>query len=66
MTNITKLYPSRFERLNYTDDPTVKILSDFFEKKGLEQLKKEDRSETWYADFLELYLVFVRNQTLSY
>ena len=53
MTNITKVYPGRFEKLNYTDDPTVKILSDFFEKKGLEQLKKEDRSETWYADFLE-------------
>jgi acyl-CoA dehydrogenase len=53
MTNIKKLFPAKFERLNYTDDSTVKALSDFFERKGLEQLKKEDREETWYADFLE-------------
>lgn len=53
MTNITKLYPRRFDKLNYTQDPTIKALADFFEKKGLEQLKKEDRAETWYSDFLE-------------
>lgn len=53
MTNITKLYPAKFEKLNYTEDPTVKALSDFFERKGLAQLKKEDRAETWYADFIE-------------
>ena len=53
MKNTTKLFPSRFEKLNYTDDPTVKALAAFFENKGLEQLKKEDRAETWYSDFLE-------------
>lgn len=53
MTNIKKLYPAKFEKLNYTDDPTVKVLAGFFEDKGLDKLKVEDRAEGWYADFCE-------------
>jgi acyl-CoA dehydrogenase len=53
MNNINKLYPANFKKLNYTDDPMVKILTDFFEAKGLEKLKAEDRAENWYADFCE-------------
>lgn len=53
MTNIAKLYPAKFSNLNYTEDPTVKVLADFFENKGLEQLKVEDRAEGWYADWCE-------------
>lgn len=50
---IKKLYPARFSRLNYTDDTTVKTLSDFFENKGLEKLKAEDRGEGWYQDWCD-------------
>lgn len=33
-------------------DPAVQRLIDFFRSKGREQLKREDREETWYQDWI--------------
>lgn len=34
-------------------DPVIDPLVEFFRKKGLEQLKREDREEAWYQDWLD-------------
>ncbi len=36
----------------YLDDPATLKLAQFFRAKGLAALKKEDRDEQWYADWL--------------
>lgn len=36
----------------YLNDPTVRRLVEFFERKGLATLKEEDQREQWYADWL--------------
>src|SRR5262245_15952051 len=36
----------------YPRDPSVRLLADFFREKGLEQLKREDRDEGWYPDWI--------------
>jgi len=37
----------------YMDDPALRTLVAFFEKKGLPALKDEDRLEQWYDDWME-------------
>jgi len=37
----------------YFQDPSVRLLVEFFQGKGLEALKREDRQEEWYADWLD-------------
>ncbi|HJT76711.1 MAG TPA: acyl-CoA dehydrogenase [Gemmataceae bacterium] len=37
----------------YLQDPPTRLLVDFFEKKGLEALKQEDRQEGWYQDWID-------------
>jgi acyl-CoA dehydrogenase len=37
----------------YRADPAVQRLAEFFEHKGLAALKKEDRHEAWYDDWIE-------------
>ncbi len=37
----------------YLDDPLVRLLVGFFESKGLDALKTEDRQEEWYTDWIE-------------
>jgi len=42
--------------LSLYDPPTQDILAktvDFFERKGKQRLKEDDRTHTWYADFLD-------------
>ncbi|WNF37214.1 acyl-CoA dehydrogenase [Bacillaceae bacterium IKA-2] len=49
------LNPSKFER-RLTDEKTNEIFEKtiaFFEKKGLEKIKEDDRESKWYADFIE-------------
>jgi acyl-CoA dehydrogenase len=36
----------------YMDDSAVRLLVEFFEKKGLDALKREDRLEEWYDDWV--------------
>src|SRR4051794_33676782 len=35
-----------------TLDPTIRKLIEFFDAKGLAALKREDRQQQWYADWL--------------
>jgi acyl-CoA dehydrogenase len=37
----------------YLQDPSVRLLIDFFQTKGLEALKREDRQEDWYQDWID-------------
>ena len=53
-------YPLCFDALaltsgtsEYLQDPSIRLLVDFFENKGLEALKQEDREEVWYADWID-------------
>jgi len=34
-------------------DPAVQRLVEFFRRKGLTQLNREDRDETWYQDWID-------------
>lgn len=53
-------YPLSFEASTpaagtseYLQDPSVRLLVDFFRNKGLEALKQEDRQEEWYQDWVD-------------
>jgi acyl-CoA dehydrogenase len=37
----------------YLRDPSVRLLIEFFQAKGLAALKQEDRQEEWYADWID-------------
>src|SRR5688500_8598840 len=37
----------------YLADPVLRSLVDFFRAKGLEAVKREDREEVWYEDWLK-------------
>ena len=37
----------------YLQDPSIRLLADFFQNKGLEALKREDRQEEWYQDWID-------------
>jgi acyl-CoA dehydrogenase len=37
----------------YLRDPSVRLLVEFFQAKGLEALKREDRQEEWYQDWID-------------
>jgi acyl-CoA dehydrogenase len=55
---IESLHPLSFETQsvgaqNYTQDPCIRLLVDFFQHKGLKALQREDQDETWYADWIE-------------
>ena len=54
------LYPLSFDgslpaagAAEYLQDPSVRLLVDFFRDKGLEVLKQEDRDEGWYQDWID-------------
>jgi acyl-CoA dehydrogenase len=54
------LYPLAFDAASpaagaaeYLQDPSVRLLVDFFRDKGLEALKQEDRDEGWYQDWID-------------
>ncbi len=44
---------SKFEYLDEKSRDIMQKTINFFEKKGKEKLKEDDRNQTWYADFLE-------------
>jgi len=37
----------------YLQDPSIRLLVDFFRNKGLAALKEEDRQEHWYQDWID-------------
>jgi acyl-CoA dehydrogenase len=37
----------------YLQDPSVRLVADFFLGKGLDALKQEDREERWYQDWID-------------
>jgi acyl-CoA dehydrogenase len=37
----------------YLQDPSLRLLVDFFRTKGLEALKREDSQEDWYQDWID-------------
>lgn len=37
----------------YLREPTLRLLVDFFQNKGLAALKKEDRDEVWHQDWID-------------
>src|SRR5207247_1619342 len=54
------LYPVSFEpsapaagTAAYLQDPSIRLLIDFFRNKGLAALKEEDRQEDWYQDWID-------------
>lgn len=54
------LYPLSFEgsppvaaASDYLQDPAIRLLVDFFQKKGLAALKQQDRQEDWYQDWID-------------
>ncbi len=47
------LLPTRIENTGYTEAQAVRYLAEFFDKKGLATLKKEDQAEGWYQDFVD-------------
>lgn len=58
--SIESLYPLSFESspptnaaLEYTADPCLRLLVEFFQTKGLASLKREDREEAWYQDWID-------------
>jgi acyl-CoA dehydrogenase len=38
---------------DYLQEPAIRLLVDFFQLKGLAALKKEDRDEVWYQDWID-------------
>ncbi|CAN5345507.1 acyl-CoA dehydrogenase family protein [soil metagenome] len=48
----TKWWPCSFESPQDEPDPAIRKLSEFFQAKGLAALKREDRGERWYDDWL--------------
>jgi len=58
--SIDALYPLSFEAAApvagpaaHVRDPAIRLVVDFFQKKGLRSLKREDREETWYQDWID-------------
>jgi acyl-CoA dehydrogenase len=59
--HITKsLYPLSFDAgsltagtADYLQEPSIRLLVDFFQNKGLAALKQEDREEVWYQDWVD-------------
>jgi acyl-CoA dehydrogenase len=58
--SIDALYPLSFEAAApaagpaaYVRDPAIRLVVDFFQRKGLRALKLEDREETWYQDWID-------------
>jgi acyl-CoA dehydrogenase len=56
----TSLYPLTFDAspptadaAEYLKDPSIRFLVEYFQSKGLEALKREDREENWYPDWIE-------------
>jgi acyl-CoA dehydrogenase len=54
------LYPLSFDASSptagtsdYLRDPSTRLLAAFFQNKGLEALKQEDRQEEWYQDWID-------------
>lgn len=54
------LYPLTFDALapsadasTYLQDPFLGLLVSFFQNKGVEALKQEDRQEDWYQDWID-------------
>ena len=54
------LYPLCFDLASpaagtspYLQDPSIRLLVDFFLNKGLEALKRADRQEDWYSDWID-------------
>jgi acyl-CoA dehydrogenase len=54
------LYPLCFDvsslcagTAKYLDDPSIRLLVEFFRNKGQEALKEEDRREEWYSDWID-------------
>src|SRR5947207_15066106 len=54
------LYPISFDApspaggvVEYQRDPSLRLLVTFFQNKGLEALKQEDRQEDWYQDWID-------------
>jgi acyl-CoA dehydrogenase len=51
------LYPLAFDFVTgtaeYLQQPSIRRLLDFFQSKGLEALKQEDRQEDWYPDWID-------------
>lgn len=37
----------------YLRDPSIRLLVEFFQSKGLDALKQEDRQEDWYQDWID-------------
>jgi acyl-CoA dehydrogenase len=54
------LYPLSFDSLSpragaaeYLRNPSIRLLAEFFQSKGLTTLKREDREENWYPDWID-------------
>lgn len=54
------LYPLSFDEISptpgaseYLQDPSFRLLADFFRNKGLASLKREDQQESWYQDWID-------------
>jgi acyl-CoA dehydrogenase len=54
------LYPQVFDALfaasgttDYLADPHLRLMVDFFQAKGLAQLKQEDQRDEWYQDWID-------------
>lgn len=45
--------PSTAAAAEYLQDPSVRLLVEFFSGKGLSALKREDREEAWYPDWID-------------
>ena len=39
--------------MDYLQEPTIRLLVEFFQNKGLAALKHEDREELWYQDWID-------------
>ncbi len=39
--------------LEYLQDPSLRLLVDFFQRKTAEELRREDRQEEWYQDWID-------------
>lgn len=53
------LYPLTFDTsppaaaaAEYLQDPAIQLLADYFRAKGLAEIKREDREELWYEDWI--------------
>ena len=45
--------PPRKARADYLGNPSIRLLADFFQTKGLGRLKQEDCAEVWYQDWID-------------